>query len=330
MNKKIFLKIVILFVSVILIPASVIYFTFDMNAVKYLTMFKPWSIIAALGCLIIGLIFDGTRLIQLTKIAGQKLPVKDVFSVVLSNYFLALLTPGASGGAIAQVMFMKRAGIQGAKAVVIVFVRTIMSITFLIFLVPIVLHYDYILVDKVPTGIISAVSILFIALPISVILFMNTKYPEKAIYLFTKKFWRSYRKRILSWYNEFKEALFMLKSSPLGVLRAFIESGISLLSLYAVVPVFFEGFGLNVPISLTMGRMALLNLILYFSPTPGGSGIAEGGFLMLFSNILPTGTVGIMAVLWRLFCEYIPFLLGGIITIRAFGSSILQTKIKSE
>jgi uncharacterized protein (TIRG00374 family) len=159
---------------------------------------------------------------------------------------------------------------------------------------------------------------------------MNTKYPEKAIYLFTEKFWISYRKVILSWYNEFKEAVFMLKTSPFGVFRAFIESGVSLLSLYAVVPVFFEGFGLNVPISLTMGRMVLLNLILYFSPTPGGSGIAEGGFLMLFSNILPTGTVGIMAVLWRLFCEYIPFLLGGFITIRAFGANIFQTKIKSK
>lgn len=330
MNKKIILRIAIMFVSIILIPAVVIYFTFDINAIKYLTMFKPWSIIAALACLTIGLFFDGTRLIQLTKIAGQKLPVKDVFSVVLSNYFLALLTPGASGGAIAQVMFMKRAGIQGAKAVLIVFVRTIMSITFLILLVPIVLHYDYILVDKVPTGIISAISIIFISLPITVILLMNTKYPEKAIYLFTEKFWTSYRKRMLIWYNEFKEALFLLKKNPLGVLRAFIESGISLLSLYAVVPVFFEGFGLNVPVNLTMGRMVLLNLILYFSPTPGGSGIAEGGFLMFFSNILPTGTVGIMAVLWRLFCEYIPFLLGGIITIRAFGSNILHTKIKSE
>jgi uncharacterized membrane protein YbhN (UPF0104 family) len=56
-----------------------------------------------------------------------------------------------------------------------------------------------------------------------------------------------------------------------------------------------------------MGRMLLLNLVLYFSPTPGGSGIAEAGFLVLFTKLVPSGTVGILAVLWRFTAEYIPF-----------------------
>ena len=43
---------------------------------------------------------------------------------------------------------------------------------------------------------------------------------------------------------------------------------------------------------LAMGRMIILNILLYFSPTPGGSGIAEGGFILLFNSMLPEGTVG--------------------------------------
>ena len=42
--------------------------------------------------------------------------------------------------------------------------------------------------------------------------------------------------------------------------------------------------------------MVLLNLVLYFSPTPGGSGVAEAGFVVLFSELLPGGLVCIMAV----------------------------------
>ena len=70
--------------------------------------------------------------------------------------------------------------------------------------------------------------------------------------------------------------------------------------------------------------MVLLNLVLYFTPTPGGSGVAEAGFVVLFSNILPNGVEGIMAVLWRFAAEYLPFLLGAVVTIRAFGSDVLN------
>ena len=80
-----------------------------------------------------------------------------------------------------------------------------------------------------------------------------------------------------------------------------------------------------------MGRMVLLNLVLYFSPTPGGSGVAEAGFVVLFSTILPNGTEGIMAVLWRFTAEYLPFLLGAVVTIRAFGSGVLNlTNVESK
>ena len=49
----------------------------------------------------------------------EKLTFKQIVNVVLSNYFLALVTPGASGGAIAQVMFMRKAGVPVAKSTVV-------------------------------------------------------------------------------------------------------------------------------------------------------------------------------------------------------------------
>ena len=41
---------------------------------------------------------------------------------------------------------------------------------------------------------------------------------------------------------------------------------------------------------------------------------------------LPGGLVGIMAVLWRFTAEYLPFLLGAVVSIRAFGSNVLSMK----
>ena len=111
---------------------------------------------------------------------------------------------------------------------------------------------------------------------------------------------------------------------PLTVMRAFVESGISLLCIYATVPAYFSGMSIDYNLTQVMGRMVLINLILYFSPTPGGSGIAEAGFVMLFSNLLPNGLAGVMAVLWRFTAEYLPFLLGAFVSIRAFGSNVMN------
>lgn len=51
---------------------------------------------------------------------------------------------------------------------------------------------------------------------------------------------------------------------PLMILRAFIESGISLLGIYATVPMFFLGMNIQFDWLQVMGRMVLLNLVLYF------------------------------------------------------------------
>ena len=136
MHRKLIRRLLWMFVFVIAISAAVIYFTFDIRALEYLTMFEPWCIAAAFGILGLGLVFDGLRLMTLAAVTDEKLTTRQVVNVVLSNYFLALVTPGASGGAVAQIMFMRKAGVPVAKATVVVFVRTIMSITFVILLVP--------------------------------------------------------------------------------------------------------------------------------------------------------------------------------------------------
>ena len=325
MSEKLMKRLTILFAFVVLISVAVIYFTFDIRALEYLTMFKPQCILLALGCLAVGLFFDGLRLITLADVTGAKLTLKQVVNVVLSNYFLALVTPGASGGAIAQIMFMRKAGVPLAKATVVVLVRTVMSIFFLILLVPVVLHNDSDIGEWMAPSVIMTVSVLFTSLPVLVFFLMRTQYPEKWLDKLTSKFSYTTRQNCFIWYEEFKNAFKIMAKHPLKVLRAFIESGLSLLGIYATVPAFFTGLN-NFSFDLfeVMGRMILLNLVLYFSPTPGGSGVAEVGFVALFSNILPDGVVGIMAVMWRFAAEYLPFLLGAFVSIRAFGADVMN------
>ena len=333
MNKKLLLRLGALFLFVLLISAAVIYFTFDIRTLDYLTMFEPKCILLALGCLAIGLLFDGLRLITLANITEERLTLRQIVNVVLSNYFLALVSPGASGGAIAQVMFMRKAGVPVTKSTVVILVRTIMSIIFLILLVPLVLHFDEDIVEWMPASVITIVSVAFVSLPVIAIYLMRTRYPEKIIFYCTRKLSYTTRRNCYIWYQQFKKAAIVMGKNPLMVLRAFIESGLSLLFIYATVPAYMTGLNIDFDLIQVMGRMVLINLVLYFSPTPGGSGIAEAGFVMLFANLLPGGLEGIFAVLWRFTAEYLPFMLGAVVTIRAFGSDVInlaQVKAKNK
>ena len=331
MNKKLLLRLGALFVFVLLISAAVIYFTFDIRTLDYLTMFEPKCIFLALGCLAVGLLFDGLRLITLANITEEKLTLRQMVNVVLSNSFLALVTPGASGGAIAQVMFMRKAGVPVAKSTVVILVRTIMSIICLILLVPVVLHCDQDIVEWMPASVLTFVSVAFVSLPVIAIYLMRTRYPEKIIFYCTRKLSYTPRRNCYIWYQQFKKAAIVMGKNPWMVLRAFVESGISLLFIYATVPAYMTGLNIEFDLLQVMGRMVLINLVLYFSPTPGGSGIAEAGFVMLFANILPGGLEGILAVLWRFTAEYLPFMLGAVVTIRAFGSDVINVaSVKSK
>ena len=328
-RNKLYKRIALVVIFVLAISAAVIYFTFDIRALDYLTMFSSWSVLCALGALAIGLFFDGTRLLTLTRITGEDLPLSDVVKVVLSNYFLAVLTPGATGGAIAQVMFMRRAGVSVARSTVIILVRTIMSIFFLIVMLPIFMKQDEAITSWVPMPVIMTVSVIFIAIPVAAVALMRTNYPKRIIYYFSRYFRHERRRQAFRLYYDFRQAVYIMGKQPVMVLRAFIESGVSLTFIYMTVPAYFLGLQFPFDLVQVMGRMYLLNLVLYFSPTPGGSGIAEAGFVALFNHLVPSGTVGILAVLWRFTAEYLPFVLGAFITLRAFGSNVLSIAEKN-
>ena len=323
MNKKLLQKLFGVLLIILLISFLVIYFTIDLNNIKKLDRFKWEYLCLALASLLIGLILDGTRLVHLVNVTDEKISPLEAMQVVFSNYFLALLTPGATGGAIAQVMFLKKAGVPVGKATVVVLVRTILSILFLLSAIPFVLHYDNSLIPWLSKKMLYIFSSTFVLGALITIMLMRTKYPEYFLVFITKNMQRNIKRKVYFFYKEIKTATFLFFSKPLCIFRVYLESGLSLLFIYAVVPILFYGLDASINMFVTMGRMIILNLLLYFAPTPGGAGIAEGGFVMLFKPLLPIGTVGILAIVWRILVEYLPFAIGAYFSIKTFGADIV-------
>ena len=135
-------RLLALILLVILISGTVIYTTVDINTLKNITEFQTWSVALAIGFIGFGMFFDGSRLMHLVRISNERITRYQAIQVIFGNYFLALLTPGATGGAVAQLMFLRRAGVPTGKAAVLVIVRTLLSIFFLLLCMPFIFLHD--------------------------------------------------------------------------------------------------------------------------------------------------------------------------------------------
>jgi glycosyltransferase 2 family protein len=302
----------------------VVYFTIDIATLRQLSAFRPWSIMLAFIFLVLGMYFDGTRLVKLAEMAGEYLTFFQAMQVIFSNYFLALLTPGATGGAVAQVLFLRHAGVSTGKATVLVLVRTILSILFLIVSLPLVVYLEPALIPWLSPQVMVFTAMALVTLSIGGMWLIRTSWLNRPLLVLAGRFNPSMRRRGWKMYRDVQASVNMLISSPFGMTKVFIDTGLSLLALYSIVPALFMGLDIPINWPVVLGRMIFLNLLLYFAPTPGGAGIAEGGFVFLFSDFVPPGTVGILAVGWRILAEYLPFVVGLYVSTKAFGSKLLN------
>lgn len=82
------------------ISGAIIYYTVDVCTLKE---FNCLSAVVDCTCAVVfdvGMYFDGTRLSRLVTIAGERITFLQAMQVIFGNYFLAMLTPGAAGGAV--------------------------------------------------------------------------------------------------------------------------------------------------------------------------------------------------------------------------------------
>ena len=157
--RKFIRRFLLLFILVVGISTAVIYTTVDINTLQNLNQFQPWSLALALCAIALGMFFDGSRLMHLVRISNERITLYQAVQVIFGNYFLALLTPGATGGAVAQVMFLRHAGVPTGKAAVLVIVRTLLSIFFLALCMPLIFLHDEGIVPGISNDVLMVITL---------------------------------------------------------------------------------------------------------------------------------------------------------------------------
>ena len=67
---KVYKRFIVLILLVVVISGVVIYTTVDINTLKNLNRFQPWSIVLAILAVGLGMFFDGSRLMHMVKISN--------------------------------------------------------------------------------------------------------------------------------------------------------------------------------------------------------------------------------------------------------------------
>lgn len=213
---KFYKRFLILIVLVLVISGTVIYTTVDINTLKNLTQFKTWSIALAIFAVSLGLFFDGSRLMHLVKISDEKITLYQAVQVIFGNYFLALLTPGATGGAVAQLMFLRHAGVPTGKAAVLVIVRTLLSILFLVLCMPFIFMHDAGIVPGISNDTLMAITLTAFVVIIAIVVGARRGYLDYLVVRIARHTKKERRCKIIAFYRDTKSAIALLAASPEG------------------------------------------------------------------------------------------------------------------
>lgn len=294
----------------------------------------PTSIITALLLvLFFYYIFDGLRLYFVLKTLEAEISFWKIYKLVFINIFVSNITPLATGGGFAQAYFLQKQGIPLGKSSAAVVIRTLLSAAMLFLSVPLIIFRNQKMLNLLPADYLFVYLIFFLAIYFFVfylLIFKNRvimKYTYKFFYflkskhLITKKRFKKIVKYIFKHLEIFADDLSsFIQGKKIYVFLSFFFTLIFLGAEFSFSYLILKGLGYNIMFIHILSLQILVVFIMYFAPTPGAAGIAEGGYSLLFARFVDKSDLFPLLFYWRFFSKYIGIFIG----ILVFVSIILK------
>ena len=321
------------------VSALIIFKSVDKETVRSLLNADKMKLLLALIVVFLAWLCDAGRFCSLSYAAHEK--VSFSFGIVLTwlNYFGSAVTPMQSGGGPFQVYALYKKGIPVGKGIAITLMRTMLTILILTLAVPSALMLDPDILEGSPflKGLVFYVFIVILATWAFVAFtIMKPEMIKRFSRVIVKwlrhvDFMKSNKKavKIVRWLdreidNYILNFRLAFHSGKTWVFAAVILSVLHLLALFSVLPVLMSAVGLPFRYMQTVAVQDVFMFILYFVPTPGASGVAEGGGALLYSVLMPENMAGIMSVICRFFTDYISIFMGVVVVVRMLGWGVSE------
>ncbi|MCM0613068.1 flippase-like domain-containing protein [Marinobacter sediminum] len=317
----------------IAMTAAGLYAVYDRFAGRSITfdpqLIAPSTLLMAGLLLLVYFVSDGLRLHFTLRALGHRLSFGVIFRLVFINLFFSNVTPMATGGGFAQIWYLHRHGVPMGRATAATTIRTVLAVIFIFSLTPIFLLTLDALKNHSVTGNIGVALAIFITLYLgffAILLFrthwligplsrlLNTLHRLHLIGENRHQRWQfKARREMLRFSRSFGD---YLRGRPLFVFLSILFTAVFLLSLFSFPALLMHSLGYDVDYLISVGLLVVTTFIMYFSPTPGASGISEGVFGSFFRDILSGNHLVLVTVSWRLLTIYLGMIVGLIVLQR--------------
>ncbi|HET8849693.1 MAG TPA: lysylphosphatidylglycerol synthase transmembrane domain-containing protein [Marinobacter sp.] len=292
-------------------------------------LLAPGFLASAAALLLIYFAADGLRLHFTLRALGHRLAPRKLTKLVFINLFFSNVTPMATGGGFAQIWFMTRHGVPLARATAATTIRTLLAVVFIFSLTPVFLFTLEPLQGRAWSGSIGVALAVFVVLYLGFFatLLFRTRWlirPLGAVIAGVRSLRLINTRRHDRWQ-------FRLRRETLGFAQSFrdysqgetrfvvlsvVFTVVFLLSLFSFPALLIGTLGYDVDYLVSVGLLVVTTFVMYFSPTPGASGISEGVFGSFFSGLLPGSHLILVIVAWRFLTIYLGMLVGLVVLQR--------------
>jgi uncharacterized protein (TIRG00374 family) len=310
----------------VLLFALFVFFILIFLVFKNVSLKELWQVLNPFWFLMLFVVtstvicLNGIKFKLLVRVVKGHISYFDSLKIVLSSVFASNVTPYYAGGFVTQIYLLKKFDREISATLVAISYTILSTIASFIFSIPILFAPSSFIAGTRGKLLLSI--ILFSAL-LSVGAIILMAYPEKTkklILAIVRKFKiKANTDHLMSEVDNFSESLkFMLKNKMdllilvlISVASLFCSQMIGLVSLKAISIDFnfYEAFITQV----------VSNFIASVGITPGGIGIVEGSYLLLFLPIAKE-FAPLQTFLYRIFSFYLPAIAGGIVFYRVVGT----------
>ena len=237
---------------------------------------------------------------------------------------LAYLTPAGAGGGPAQLFGLVRNGVSVGQAAAANFASVLVNLTFLS------------LAGLGAWWLGAASEIEGVHLPLNIsaarlfewsaagfgliaaLILLFAVNPRPARLLALRLFGRGRRVRtLLRWLHELHGSLIIYaRKGKIALLLATLSGALHFGGRFLLGWAILRGFGIDAGFWNIVLLHVMIQFLIYFMPTPGGSGVAEVVTPAVMSPFMPASLLVAYTVIWRFFLTYLTVAVGGAIIFR--------------
>jgi len=301
LNKNRLLQGIRLFLFLSIATAAVIlFFTISEDTIEQLKKISPLFLALTFLSTALRFFFDIWRLRYIIEALGKKLSWRGAFHFTMGGLPLGAITPMQVGGIPFQLYVCKKENILVPEGSAAIFTRGLLSAMVLPLLLLPIYYYRQFLTSGIMSAILKYLTIFY---GIVAILFF---------FLLTQTSWlqRKFGRKVkgIVMFKEVFTNEFMKRK--IVFLKAYITTFLSLTFYFLTAPLLIRGLGIEAPFFEVMILQIILTYAVNFMPTPGATGLAEGGAVAIFKHLMPKSVLGVYVMSWRFFTGYFGIIVG--------------------